>query len=294
MNPSLSSAWRLLRIPFSLFLMPIFWFAVSATPQVSFWRAAGVFFILHALVYPASNGYNSYYDRDEGSIGGLKNPPKVTEALYWLVLAFDVLAVGLSLLLSWQFAVLVLGYLLVSKAYSYEGIRLKKYPFLSTLVVVVFQGAFTFLMVQVGSGVPLEEIQSYSNLLLALVSSLFLCGSYPLTQVYQHQEDARRGDKTLSLLLGLQGTFLFAGLSLLLAATALFFTYFLRNENTHSLLFLVGTFPVVLVFSRWVLRVRKDPDAADFENTMHMNKVSSLSMSCTFALILAWQVWHLS
>ncbi|GAA4314553.1 UbiA family prenyltransferase [Nibribacter koreensis] len=293
MNPSLSSAWRLLRIPFSLFLMPIFWFALSATPNVSVWRAAAVFFILHLLVYPASNGYNSYYDRDEGSIGGLKNPPQVTESLYWLVLAFDVLALGLSLVLSWQFAVMVLVYLLVSKAYSYEGIRLKKYPFLSTVVVVLFQGAFTFLMVQVGSGVPLEEVQDYTNLLLALVSSLFLCGSYPLTQVYQHQEDARRGDVTLSLLLGLTGTFLFAGISMLLATSALLYTYFLRGQNMHSLLFLLGTFPVILVFMRWVLKVKKDANTADFEHTMQMNKVSSLSMSFTFVLILAWQIWHL-
>jgi 4-hydroxybenzoate polyprenyltransferase len=293
MNPSLSSAWRLLRIPFSVFLMPIFWFALSATPNVSVWRAAAVFFILHALVYPASNGYNSYYDRDEGSIGGLKHPPQVTESLYWLVLAFDVMAVGLSWLISWQFALMVLVYLLVSKAYSFKGIRLKKYPFLSTLVVVLFQGAFTFVMVQVGSGVSLDQIQEYTNLLLALVSSLFLCGSYPLTQVYQHQEDARRGDQTLSLLLGLTGTFLFAGISMLLATSVLLYTYFLRDQNMHSLLFLLGTFPVILVFTHWVLRVQKDASAADFEHTMQMNKVSSLSMSFTFACILAWQLWHL-
>ncbi|AMM50264.1 UbiA prenyltransferase [Rufibacter sp. DG15C] len=293
MNLSLSSAWRLLRIPFSVFLMPIFWFAVSATPTISVWRAAAVFCILHLLVYPASNGYNSYYDRDEGSIGGLKHPPQVTESLYWLVLVFDVLAVGLSLLISWPFAVMVLVYLLVSKAYSFKGIRLKKYPFLSTLVVVLFQGAFTFVMVQVGSGVPMDQIQDDTNLLLALVSSLFLCGSYPLTQVYQHQEDARRGDQTLSLLLGLTGTFLFAGISMLLATSVLLYTYFLRNQNTHSLLFLLGTFPVILVFTRWVLRVQKDAAVADFDHTMQMNKVSSLSMSFTFAGILAWQIWHL-
>ncbi|MBC3541234.1 UbiA family prenyltransferase [Rufibacter sediminis] len=292
MNSSWSDAWRLLRIPFSLFLMPIFWFAVSAAPEISAGRTVAVFLILHLLVYPASNGYNSYYDRDEGSIGGLKHPPKVTQSLYWLVLLFDVLALVLSLLLSWTFAAMVLLYLLVSKAYSYKGIRLKKYPILSTLVVVIFQGAFTFVMVQVGTGLNQSKILSTNNLLLALVSSLFLCGSYPLTQVYQHEEDARRGDETLSLKLGLWGTFLFAAGSLLLATAVLFYTYWLRGELLHGLLFLLGTGPVVAVFSRWLWNVKQDPAAANFENTMRMNKVSSLSMSFAFGLILLWQLWE--
>ncbi|ALI98197.1 UbiA prenyltransferase family protein [Rufibacter tibetensis] len=291
MNSYWSDAWRLLRIPFSLFLMPIFWFALSAAPDISPWKAVAVFLILHLLVYPASNGYNSYYDRDEGSIGGLKHPPKVTESLYWLVLTFDVLAVVLSAFLSWFFAAMVLLYLLVSKAYSYEGIRLKKYPILSTIVVVVFQGAFTFAMVQKGMNVPEATILSTNNLLLALVSSLFLCGSYPLTQVYQHEEDSRRGDQTLSLKLGLWGTFLFAAGSLLIATALLFYTYWRRDENWHSLFFLIGTGPVLFVFTQWLLKVRRNPSAANFENTMRMNKVSSLSMSFSFGLILLWQLW---
>ncbi|MBA9075475.1 UbiA family prenyltransferase [Rufibacter quisquiliarum] len=288
MTSSLTNALRLLRIPFSLFLMPIYWFALSAAPQVEPWRAAAVFLILHLLVYPASNGYNSYYDRDEGSIGGLKHPPQVTEALYWLVLAFDGLAVVLSALLSLPFAGMVALYLLISKAYSYKGIRLKKYPLLSTLVVVLFQGGFTFAMVQVGSGVEPGTILSGPNLLLALVSTLFLCGSYPLTQVYQHDEDARRGDRTLSLQLGLWGTFLFAGVSLAVAAGLLLYTYWLRNELYHGLFFLLCTFPVVVFFTRWLWKVKKDTAAADFDHTMRMNKISSLSMSLAFILMLVW------
>ena len=107
-------ALTLMRIPFSVYLMPVFWFALSAMQQVSISRAIVVFLILHLLVYPASNGYNSYYDRDEGSIGGLKNPPKVNPQLMHLVLLFDVLAVLLAILLSPLFGGLVALYLLIS------------------------------------------------------------------------------------------------------------------------------------------------------------------------------------
>ncbi|MBG8552697.1 UbiA family prenyltransferase [Hymenobacter guriensis] len=282
-------ALPLLRIPFSVYLMPVYWFGLSALREpFSWWRALAVFVVLHVLVYPASNGYNSYYDRDEGSIGGLKQPPKVTPELLHLVWLFDALALVGALWLRWEFGALVLVYLLVSKAYSYEGIRLKKYPLLSTVVVIVFQGAFTFLMTQVGVGAGPAVLFEKTNCLLALVSSIFLCGSYPLTQVYQHAEDARRGDLTLSLRLGIRGTFVFAGLSLLLGAGLLAAVYWWRHEVRHLLLFLLATGPVLLLFSRWALAVWQTPAAADYEHTMRMNQVSSVCMSAAFLAILLW------
>jgi 4-hydroxybenzoate polyprenyltransferase len=277
----------LLRIPFSLFLMPIFWFGLSALRTPFGWeRAAAVFVILHLLVYPASNGYNSFYDKDEDSIGGLKTPPKVTPELLHLVWLFDALALAGALLLGWPFAMLVVVYLLVSKAYSYEGIRLKKYPLLSTAVVVVFQGAFTFLLTQVGVGASQTQLFEKTNLLLALVSTLFLCGSYPLTQIYQHQEDTRRGDRTLSLRLGIRGTFVFAAGGLLAGALTMAGAYWLRGEIRNLLIFLVATGPVVALFSRWAWLAWHDPALANFEWTMRMNKVSSLCLSAAFSAML--------
>jgi 4-hydroxybenzoate polyprenyltransferase len=288
LSTNYKKALPLLRIPFSVYLMPVFWFGLSALRgPMNGWRAVGVFVVLHLLAYPASNGYNSYYDRDEGSIGGLKAPPKVSEELIHLVWLFDALAVLGAWLLSPLFAGLVAVYLLISKAYSYQGIRLKKYPFLSTFVVVVFQGAFTFLTTQVGIGASSAAILESTNLLLALVSSLFLCGSYPLTQVYQHQEDRQRGDQTLSLWLGLRGTFVFAGLGLLLGAAVLAAAYWLRGELRNLLIFLVATGPVVFLFARWTWAVWHDAAAADFEHTMRMNQVSSLCLSAAFGVMFA-------
>ncbi|MGV3641862.1 MAG: UbiA family prenyltransferase [Adhaeribacter sp.] len=282
----MKDALRLMRIPFSIYLMPIFWFALSAQPAFEVWRAVAVFLILHLLVYPASNGYNSYFDRDEGSIGGLKHPPRVTKTLFRLVLFFDLLALLAAASLSLAFGACILVYLLVSKAYSYDKIRLKKYPWLSTLVVVVFQGAFTFLMVQVGVNLNYQLIFAPANLVLAGVSSLFLCGSYPLTQIYQHAEDSRRGDQTLSLILGIRGTLVFAALSLLLATCLLLLAYGNQQEYRNIYIFLLCTAPVLAFFSSWVLKIRRDPGQANFENTMRMNQISSLSISLAFGLIL--------
>ncbi|WP_025609299.1 UbiA family prenyltransferase [Pontibacter actiniarum] len=281
-----SSALTLMRIPFSVYLMPVFWFALSTLQQVDVWRAAMVFLILHVFVYPASNGYNSYYDRDEGSIGGLKNPPRVNRQLMHLVLLFDVCAVLLGLLLSPLFACLVALYLLISKAYSYEGIRLKKHPVASTFVVTFFQGAFTYAMVQVGVGLSLPQVLKTPNVWFALVSTLFLCGSYPLTQIYQHEEDSRRGDRTLSLLLGIKGTYLFAALSLLAGAALLLWLYFAMNQMRSIFIFLTCTAPILYFFTGWVLRAQHDLRVVNYENTMRMNKISSLCISAAFVAIM--------
>jgi 4-hydroxybenzoate polyprenyltransferase len=287
-----SSALTLMRIPFSVYLMPVYWFALSVASGYGTLQAVIVFVILHLLVYPASNGYNSYHDRDEGSIGGLKRPPRVTQELYHLVLLFDAVAVLLSFFLSPLFALLVAIYLLVSKAYSYKGIRLKRYPIISTAVVTVFQGAFTFLMVQVGVGLPMQEVLESPNVWYALVSTLFLCGSYPLTQIYQHHEDSQRGDKTLSLMLGIKGTFLFAGMSLGVGAALLVGLYLAAGQLLNVIIFLVCTAPVVYFFTRWVLRSWRNPEEVNFENTMQMNKISSLCISLAFILMLVFRLFY--
>ncbi|QNF31931.1 UbiA family prenyltransferase [Adhaeribacter swui] len=283
----MADALKLMRIPFSVYLMPVYWFALSVLPDFDVAKAIYVFIIIHLFVYPASNGYNSFYDKDESSIGGLKHPPKVTRKLLWLVLLFDFLAImGSFVLVSLEFTSGIFIYLLVSKAYSYDKIRLKKYPLVSTLVVILFQGAFTFIMVQVGAGTLPAQIMTTTNLLFALVSTLFLCGSYPLTQIYQHHEDAQRGDRTLSLALGITGTFAFSAFSLLLGAGLLLWNYLVTNQIINIFIFLACTAPVVYIFSTWFWQVRKDHTLANFDNTMRMNKVSSLSMSAAFILIL--------
>lgn len=281
----------LMRIPFSLYLMPVFWFALSTVTGFGMWRAVLTFLILHLLVYPASNGYNSYYDRDEGSIGGLKHPPRVTRQLMHLVLLFDTLAVALGLLLSPLFGALVAIYLLISKAYSYDGIRLKKYPLPSTFVVTFFQGAFTYFMVQVGLGLSLAQVLRAPNVWFALVSTLLLCGSYPLTQIYQHQEDSRRGDRTLSLLLGIKGTYFFAAASLGAGTALLLWLYLANGQARNVFIFLVCTAPILYFFIRWVLRAQKDLRAVNYDNTMLMNRVSSLCISLAFVLMIVVQAF---
>ncbi|MCY7350597.1 MAG: UbiA family prenyltransferase [Cytophagaceae bacterium] len=278
-----------LRIPFSLFLMPVFWFAISQSQHPDWGRAVAVFVILHLLIYPASNAYNSYYDRDEGPIGGLENPPPVDERLHRLAWALDGLALVLSyLLVGWVFAGAMLIYSAISKAYSNDRIRLKKYPVLSWLIVGMFQGAFTYLTVlQAVDQVPIHKLIHWQSVFPALLATFNLLGFYPMTQIYQHDEDARRGDLTMSRLLGIRGTFLFTGAVFGLVTGGFF--WFLWAKTAFGIplfaLYLLCLTPVLFYFLGWLRQVWSDSRRADFRSTMKLNILGSLCLNAFFGLI---------
>lgn len=273
-----------LRFPFSFFLLPVFVFGVAIAQPEDWIRTALVFFILHFLLYPASNGYNSYFDQDEGSIGGLEHPPEATKNLYHWSLILDLLALGLGLLIDWRFSSLLLIYGLVSKAYSHPLIRLKKRPILGWLAVGIFQGYFTFLMTVYGVSTFQIDLLDWQWQLPALLSSILLLGSYPMTQIYQHKEDEERGDITISLKLGILGTFYFTG-AFFFISTLGFIYYFKETYSSQTgLLFIVLMLPVVGYFFYWFLKVRKDANKADFRHTMRLNLVSALMLNLFFLI----------
>ncbi len=184
------STTQLLRFHFSFFLMPVYWFALGQTEYINTAHAVLIFVILHLLVYPASNGYNSYMDRDTESIGGIKNPMEPTKQLFYVSILLDTVAIALSFIISIYFAVAIVAYIFASRAYSYRGIRLKKYPIAGYITVIFFQGAVTFFMVLHGSSMDKTLQVSWINMLIA---SLLIGGFYPLTQIYQHKQDKKDG-----------------------------------------------------------------------------------------------------
>ncbi len=277
-----------LRIPFSFFLLPIFIFAVSLSPQLVVWKTALAFFILHFLLYPASNAYNSYYDKDEDSIGGLEKPPPVSRQLLHAAWLLDGAALLLGLLLGWEFVAGLFVYGLVSKLYSHDRIRLKKYAVLSWLIASFFQGAFTFLMTyQAINSLTISEMMVLKDSVLfaALLSTLFLGGSYPMTQVYQHAEDARRGDHTLSRMLGIRGTFVFAAVAFQFSAAGfwLFFSYY--YSGWYFVWFVLCLLPGLVHFLVWSAKVWKSEQAATFRPTMRLNWLTATGLNAFFVIL---------
>ncbi len=294
MSTYISHALTHLRFSFSIFLLPVFLFALSGVREIDWSGAAIAFVVLHLLIYPASNGYNSLMDRDTGSIGGIKNPPKAPPLLFPLSLFMDVL--GLLLTLAWNpyAALVLLLYILASRAYSWRKIRLKRLPWIGFITVVVFQGAVVYFYTVIMSDslslaithLPLE-IQAGM-----WISSLMIAASYPLTQVYQHQQDAEDGVTTLSMYLGKVGTFNFS-IILFIIFTAMLFAYIGIFGRLYDLLiYLVLTTPSAVHLFSWYRKVVLDPSRANFENSMRMSFLGAAGLNLFFLyMLLAVQIF---
>jgi len=273
-----------LRIPFSYFLLPVYIFSLGISPNFTERHLLWSFVIIHFLLYPASNGYNSYFDKDEKSIGGLKNPPPVNKSLYYVSLLMDLAAVILAYWkISSLFAIMILIYGTISKSYSHPSIRLKKFPIIGWLTVGIFQGFFAFVMCYIGiNNYAIDNLMHSRIIIPASLSTLMLLGNYPMTQVYQHEEDARHDDKTMSMLLGIRGTFIFVQIIFVLA-TVCFVLYFRSSfSSDFSIAFLLSLLPVVLFFMIWFYRVWKDPLKADHSHTMWLNFISATCLNSFF------------
>jgi len=263
--------------------MPVFWFALSFVNDINWIRAVLAFLLIHVLLYPSSNGYNSFMDRDTESIGGIEKPMQPTKQLFYVTVIMDVMGMLLSFFISWQFAAGFAFYIICSRMYSYRKIRLKRFAIPGYLVVILNQGALIFAMVYHAASQNL----SMKIPLQGMIAAAFLIGGfYPITQIYQHKTDAEDGVQTISMKLGKKGTFIFCGF-IYAVAFALLFTYFYSMGK----LFLFGVLllfflPVLIYFTVWFLQVNKNIGYADFKHTMRMNKIASTCTNLAFITLL--------
>ena len=267
-----------LRLPFFFFLAPINLFALACI-HADVLRAWAVFGIFHFLLYPASNGFNSYFDRDEGPIGGLSSPPPVTTGLLVTALALDAAALIAALFVGPIAAIAVLIYGTGSKLYSWDRTRLKSRPYTSWLMIGLGQGACTFLAMAAASSAQGFHGFTTAVWLCAPLQALFLLGVFPLTQIYQHEEDAKRGDLTISRVLGVRGTFALSGAFLGVAGLGITAWFFAFASPLWAAAFLVSQSATPFFFLRWARRCYNDPAAADFPSAMAMNAIASGSLN---------------
>jgi len=149
---------------------------------------------------------NSAFDKDEGDIGYLRSPPPVPRHL--AIFALSLMAVGqaLSLLLSRSYALAYATCFALSVVYSMPPFRFKAMAGVDWLINMWGFGTITPYAGYVATGRAPGLVH---GLVLLAFCPLF-AALYPLTQLYQFEEDRRRGDKTFALLLGMERSLLVA------------------------------------------------------------------------------------
>ncbi len=187
-----------LRLHWQVMLAPLFlWgFVLAAGARahelitLRFWL---VFFIFHVLFYGGATALNSYYDQDEGPVGGLWDPPQVTRDLLIFAIALQVIGLVLLLFISLPLFGLALVMGVVGNAYSHPAIRLKARPWTSLLAVSIFQGMGGTTAGWLFAAEEWQTLFSWQALLGILTAALIITGFYPLTQIYQREQDQKQG-----------------------------------------------------------------------------------------------------
>ena len=147
---------------------------------------------------------NSAYDKDEGDIAYLRQPPPPPRQLARFSLGLMILGLMLASLLPGEFQAAYAVCLVLSVLYSVPPFRLKAVPGADWMINMLGFGTLTPYAGWASTGLPLQTAQ---GLVLLGFCPLF-AALYPLTQIYQFEEDSRRGDRTLALTLGVKRSLL--------------------------------------------------------------------------------------
>ncbi len=235
----LRSNWKHLRIPYQLTLAPIFlWGCFLASPRPS-WALIPAFVSFHLLLYSGITAYNSYYDRDRGPIGGLRNPPPIKRSLLFLALTLKAAGFLLAIAGGLTLAAIYATFVALSILYSHPRFRWKSDPWLSSATVCLGQGGLGFLAGWATATGGISGIQTATVLLGLMTACLTTLGMYPLTQLFQIEEDSVRGDRTLCVVLGPKSALALARAALLLGGGCGAVLLWLRGQPGDSAL--IGT-----------------------------------------------------
>ena len=160
------------------------------------------FFNVHLLLFGGATAYNSFWDKDEGPIGGLQNPPKMQSWMWSGSLILQIVgllvAAGQGLLYSGIYVLSIVFFWL----YSTPLARWKGHPIKSLVAIGVSTGFNSVLLGYLAAG---NEIISMPVWIAAAGVTLMLLSLYPISQVYQIEEDRSRGDCTFAEHYGKEG-----------------------------------------------------------------------------------------
>lgn len=286
---------KLLRLPYQFQLGPIFlWGAVlthltALVAPVNWPRVLAIFLLLHIFCFGGLTALNSFYDRDDGPIGGLWNAPKLPSHLFSFASSMQLFGWFAMLFFSARIALIYAAIALLALGYSHPKTRWKGHPLQSVLVVALGQGALDFCAGIFATHEDFGASQLSLPLICGLVgATLSTVAFYPLTQLYQSEDDARRGDFTTAQWLqnrgGRRTLFVFCG-ALFTAAFACHAASLLQIGAVFAARVLAAGAASLLLYllfwSREIFDARRD-----FLRVHWLLRVSALAFTALLALLI--------
>ena len=161
-----------------------------------------LFVVAYIFLFGGVNAYNSYFDKDEGPIGGLEKPPKMNKWMLAASWSFQIVGLALSIWSGYIYTALVIMTIFLSWLYSGMEFRFKGRPILSLITIGIGVPLCMTFMGYVAAG---GNTITTHLILGAIGSALIIMSMYPFSQVYQIADDEKRGDTTFTVRYGVMG-----------------------------------------------------------------------------------------
>jgi len=277
-----------LRLKVNFYLIPTYLYGILlANGSILTLEFLRDFIIIHLFLRGGVNALNDYYDRDErGPVGGLEKPPPVQgNSLLYLACSWKL--IGLYLAMRYSSMNLSIFYVIsmvVSVAYSHPSIRLKGSAFWSVTVTALLQGCGVYYCGTIlSSHDGAYKLSSGQFWIGALVMTISTVGGYPLTQVYQIEQDRQQGDRTFAVCLGAEKTFQFSLICFMISGlmnSFLFGYYYYWWEG-------LGSWSYFLLFLYLIRQWQMDFDKQTvLENFKSFHRLMTFHSSCMYAFCL--------
>ena len=197
---------------------------------------------------------NSAFDNDEGDIGYLDAPPPPPKHLALVSIALMAVGQVIAFALPIGFVVAYAICFAMSLAYSVPPVRLKAVAGADWAINIIGVGVLTPFAGWSASGFALRPEARW-----IMIGFGCLFGAlYPLTQIYQFDEDSVRGDRTLARILGIRASLWISATAAALAFLAFGHALILAGPTSMARNALVVASAVwALVLGDWILRHRR-------------------------------------
>lgn len=271
-----------LRWHYQLFVLSgCFLFGGLFSPSMDWGSFLPHLLIVHLLLFGGATAFNSYWDKDKGPVGGLKRVPPMREWMRPVSLLIQLPGLVAGWWIGWEYILIYGISMLMFWLYSTPLFRWKGRPILSLIAIGVSTGWGGFWLGALSAGGTMFDSPAWIG---SIGVMLIILSMYPLSQIYQVEEDRTRGDQTFMIAYGLESVKAFYivsfGLGVIASSTALI----LIDWLTGGLFFLVASLSGMMV---WTTFSTLNGVADEYEQVMKIKYMASVLfvIFITFTLI---------
>lgn len=251
-------------------------------PDLNLERFAVQFLNVHLLLNGGVTAYNSYWDKDEGPIGGLAHPPPMRPWMLWASLLLQFIGAAFALPLGLKYFFIYLLTMALSVAYSRPRPRWKGHPLLSLVAVGIGTGTNTFLLGYLAGG---NQKLTGHTLLAAAGVALMLLSLYPISQIYQLEADKKNSDRTFAAAYGIRGVRTFFVAAFTAGAIIVAATLQARSTMLAAIFAVLGIAGGIII---GLMMAKLRGESTEYKPVMRVKYFASLMFSAfiTTALVL--------